>query len=102
MQRWEYLWVKVAKDWVDLRFTHEQPVSILSLFPCDPKQSSGREVRIDTTTGLYEKWAGPWWLTQLADDGWELVSATASCTIPGLMAGTTSLVRDIFFRRPLA
>ena len=102
MQRWEYLWAKVTSGSIDLRFTHDQAGSVQSIYPCDPKVSDARHVRINTDSRAFENWTGSWWLTQLADDGWELVSASSSVSAPGLMTGPGSLVRDLFFRRPIA
>jgi hypothetical protein len=102
MQRWEYLWAYETADVISMRFTHPQSESVLSLFPCNRDESSGSLVKIDKASKIHTNWTGSWWLTQLADDGWELVCATAICPVPGLMTGLSHLVHELYFRRPLA
>jgi hypothetical protein len=99
MQRWQFLWATEDSSKVELRFTHEQP-SNPSVFPC-AEGSNGLYVKIEKNSREDRDWSGPWWLAQLADDGWELVSATTVSVVPGMFSGRSSIMRDLFFKRPV-
>jgi hypothetical protein len=95
MQRWEYLKILWSDKWVRLEFTHRQPDDEYA-YPLNPKDSNPTRVVIDTNSREFKQWTGPWWFTQIADYGWELVSGAYN---PG-SAGSWHNDYHMFFRRP--